>query len=79
MMTAATPTRSNARASAGADSVASSQPSRILTVTGTATASTTAATSASAASAWFIRADPPPDRTTLLTGQPMLMSTTAAP
>ena len=60
-------------------SVSLSQPSRILTVTGTATASTTAATSATAASDWHIRADPPPVFTTFLTGQPMLMSTAAAP
>ena len=32
-----------------------------------------------AASAWHIRAEPPPVLTTLLTGQPMLMSTTDAP
>jgi CHRD domain/PEP-CTERM motif len=71
MMTPATPTFSNSRASAGALKVAAFQPSRILTVTGTVTALTTAATSRTAASVWHIRAEPPPVLTTLLTGQPM--------
>jgi hypothetical protein len=50
-----------------------------LTVTGTSTAPTTDSTSSLAESAWHIKAEPPPVLTTLWTGQPMLMSTAAAP
>jgi len=55
------------------------KPSRILTVTGTSTAFTTVATRATASSVWHIKAEPPPVLTTLLTGQPILISTTEAP
>src|SRR5208337_3550777 len=42
-------------------------------------ARTTAPTSSTARSIWQSNAEPPPLRTTFLTGQPMLMSTTVAP
>jgi len=48
-------------------------------VTGTGTALTTLSTSFTAASAWHIKAEPPPVFTTLLTGHPILISTTEAP
>src|SRR6185312_13080061 len=78
-ITPAIPTFSNSRASAGAVSESSSQPRRIFTVTGTLTDLTTASTSATAVAVWHIKADPPPVLTTLLTGQPMLISTAEAP
>ena len=56
-----------------------SQPRRIFTVTGTGLAFTTASARRAAFSGSFIRAEPSPLATTLPTGQPMLMSMTAAP
>ncbi len=79
MMTAATPACSNSWARAGAVKVCSSQPSRILTVTGMRTASTTVRTIAVVLAALHISAEPPPPRTTLCTGQPMLISTDDTP
>ena len=78
-MTAATPACSKARAKPGAVSDSSSQPSRILTVTGMLTALTTADTRSTARSTWHMSAEPPPLLTTFLTGQPMLISTAEAP
>ncbi len=79
-VTAATPTFSNSRAKYGADWLASSHPSRILTVTGSRVAPTTRSTSRTVVPVVsHIMADPPPVRTTLRTGQPMLMSMTVAP
>ena len=69
MMTAAAPTCSNSRASAGAVSDSSSQPSRILTVTGIDTARTIAATSRRRVGL-AISAEPPPLLTTFRPGSP---------
>ena len=74
-----TPAASARAAMSGAFRLSSSQPSRILSVTGTSTASTTASTSDSARSGSRIRAEPERPPTTFLAGQPMLMSMTCAP
>ena len=57
----------------------SSQPRRILAVTGIFTASTMPLTSRAVLSNSVIIAEPPPTRQTLRTGHPMLMSTEATP
>ena len=80
MVIAATPTCSKSRAKPGAERLASSQPSRIFTVTGMRTDSTTRWTSFTVVPVVsHIMAEPPPTRTTLRTGQPMLMSIMVAP
>ena len=66
---ALTPTCSSIFASSTALTLPLSQPRRIFTVTGTGLAF----------SGSFMRAEPSPLATTLPTGQPMLMSMTAAP
>ena len=76
---AATPTSSKVRARSGAVKFSSSQPRRILAVTGIFTASTMPLTSAAVLSSSVIIAEPPPTLQTLRTGQPMLMSTEAMP
>ena len=75
------PASTIAHANAGALRLASFQPARCLTVTGTSagTARTTARTSAAAISGSRISAEPHSPATTRLAGQPMLMSTTEAP
>ena len=67
------------RASCGALRQSSSQPVRILTVTGTSTASTTACMIAVASASSRISAEPDALRTIFLAGQPKLMSTISAP
>src|SRR5882724_9830598 len=57
----------------------SSQPSRVLAVTGIFTASTMPLTSAAVLSNSVIIAEPPPMLTTLRTAQPMLISMEATP
>ena len=56
-----------------------SQPMRIFTVTGTSTALTAASATRAAKSGFFISAEPSPEETTFLTGQPILISTISAP
>jgi hypothetical protein len=73
------PACSNSRAKNGALQLWSSQPRRIFTLTGMRTASTTVRTRAMVLPASHIMAEPPPPRTTLCTGQPMLMSTDETP
>ena len=76
---ALTPACSSIFASSTAWMLPLSQPRRIFTVTGTGLAFTTASAMRAAFSGSFIRAEPSPLATTLPTGQPMLMSMTAAP
>ena len=72
---AATPASSSTRARSGAVRLSSSQPRRILAVTGIFTALTMPRTSAAVLSSSVIIAEPPPTLQTFFTGQPMLMST----
>ena len=67
------------RASSGAFRLVTSQPIRILTVTGTSTARTTASISRAASGKSRISAEPASPLTTFFTGQPMLISMIAAP
>ena len=76
---ALTPACSSIFASSTALMLPLSQPRRIFTVTGTGLAFTTASAMRAAFSGSFIRAEPSPLATTLPTGQPMLMSMSAAP
>ena len=78
-VTIATPAASARRASVAALREASSQPSRIFTLTGTSTAPTTAAIRRSARSGSRISALPEAPVVTALAGQPMLMSMIRAP
>jgi hypothetical protein len=75
----AMPALSARRASSAAFRASSSQPSRVLSVTGTSTAPTTASISRSAWSRSRISAEPDSPPTTFLAGQPMLMSMIRAP
>ncbi len=77
--TAATPTSSSTWARFGAVRLSSSQPSRILAVTGIFTALTIPRTSSAVLESSVIIDAPPPILTTFFTGQPMLMSTESAP
>ena len=67
------------RARLGALRLVSSQPSRIFSVTGMRTAFTTASRMRPANASSRIREEPAWPLTTFFTGQPKLMSTTAAP
>ncbi len=79
MITAATPACSNSRAKNGALRSPSSQPRRILTVTGTFTDSTMPRIRFTVLVVLHIIAEPPPPLTTLWTGQPMLTSMDVTP
>ena len=77
----AAPASTSARANSAAFSEHSSQPARCLTVTGmcAGTARRTAATSSAASAGSRISAEPHAPAVTFFAGQPMLMSTMAAP